>query len=334
MKRQSLLDIISALLMAMFMTGCGDTIDSDTLSRLKAPSTALNSSSDYIAIFGDLQTHSFYRMSTNIAVPINWLKWQHGYTGNIKAVLQTGDLSERNVYSEWDFCRNQFSALEDIIPVISCIGNHDYNWGNNQVIYSRNSTQFNDFMSNSLPEYMIVERYEEGRIDNIIVRLEINNKPLYIIALEFAPRHEVTKWAESVVTATPERKYILMTHEFIYKWKRVNDQNSHAYLHFPDHSGCGPETIWQTLVYPHDNVLAVICGHNGYSEQVYTTNQAGREVPQVMFNLQYQQSNDLANVMLWEFVDGSNTVNVRVYNPLTGIFDTREGTSFTMSLPL
>ncbi len=334
MKFRSLLSHLAAIILVSLITGCGDTIDSDTLSRLKTPSGALNSSSDYIAILGDLQTHSAFRYSTYLAIQVNWLKWQHGHTGNIKALLQTGDLSEQNLYSEWDFCRNHFSVLKGEIPVICCTGNHDYNWGNNQVIYSRNSTQFNDFMAESLPESIIVDRYEQGRVDNLVVKLDIHNKPLYIMALEFAPRPEIKEWADSIITATPERKYILMTHEFIWHWQRVSDGDSYALRQFPDRSGSTPEELWRTLVYPHDNVLAVLCGHNGYAEEIFSTNQAGREVPQIMFNLQYQQYDNIAHIMLWEFVNGSDKVNVRVYNPITEEFDSRDGTSFTMSLPL
>lgn len=329
------LPFLQALLFLPVIVSCSDNvIDSDILSQLKEPSIEVNRPSEFIVIFGDLQTHSRYTMSKYLAAPVNWLKWQNESIGNIKAVLQTGDLTEHNRHSEWEFCRKQFSVLEGNMPVITCTGNHDYTWGENSVIESHSSTYFSEYMSQVLPDSIIVERYEDGLIDNIVVELKIYDKPLYVMALEFAPRPEVTEWADSLVTATPERKYLLMTHEFIYHWERVSDAKSYAHRQFPNNRGCGPETVWNKLVYPHDNVLAVLCGHNGYSEQVFSTNQAGREVPQVMFNLQYQANENLAHVMLWEFVNNSDTVNVSVYNPLTGISDTREGTSFTMHLPL
>ena len=97
------------------MLSCSDKADTLTqLSRIDTYAT-LSSEPDaeYITILGDLQTMVYEPNNRMYLVhTVNWLnKMQRSSNGQIKAVLQNGDLTERNTEEEWNFVKSVFVDL-------------------------------------------------------------------------------------------------------------------------------------------------------------------------------------------------------------------------------
>ena len=138
-----------------------------------------------------------------------------------------------------------------------------------------------------------------------------------MISLEFGPREEVVDWAKQFVLSNPEKEFILMTHEWLTSDGKRVSTNSFAESHFNGYSSYStPEYIWSDLVYPNNNVLCVLCGHNGFSANLLSQNSCGRVVPQVLFNLQYQDNGGNGLIQLWEIPYQSDSINICVYDTI------------------
>lgn len=278
----------------------------------------INDSAEYLVILGDLQAMT--------AVPSNRIylektvKWINDqllcHPNTIKAVIQNGDITDKNSDSEWKFASSLLMPLSYKVPLVISTGNHDYDWVNSN-IYSRQTSKINQyFRCNTLPG-QTVQTFEDGSIENAIHTILFGGRSLHILALEFAPRKEVVEWADSIITSCPDSIYIIVSHEFLEaNGNIVNNNNSYAKMQMKDGSSVvTPTEIWEQLAFNHDNVRAIVCGHNGFCKVRSTPNSTGRIIPQVLFNLQYQDNGGKGLVMLWETVDGSH-INVKVYSTI------------------
>ena len=88
-------------------------------------------------------------------------------------------------------------------------------------------------------------------------------------------------------------------------------------MHFAGYSSyTTPEQVWNTLVKPNDNIICVLCGHNGFFATLFSENDSGRQVPQILFNLQYQENGGNGYVQLWEFPSQNDSVRIGVYDTI------------------
>lgn len=320
--------MLFCLLITAALYSCGkEELDSEP--RILPEDPVLNGQSDYIVVIGDIQMYTgklhnmpYYKTT------MDWIWSQRQYMKRLNCVLQVGDVSNDNESEQWKRFQDHSAAAAAEIPYITCTGNHDYDWDSHGRINNRNSSRLNDYAAFPLTKSRIVEYFEEGKIDNIVVANTIHGERYDIISLEFGPRTEVVNWAKSHVSAHPERKFILMTHEFLTgKGERVSS-GSYAESQIRNSTWSSPEQVWQRLVKDNDNIVCVLCGHNGFCTRLYSTNSAGREVPQILFNLQYQVNGGDAWVQLWEFPEYSDSVNVFVYNTLRREKHTGQSASF------
>ena len=295
------------------------------------PDSIFNVNSDYIVVIGDIQE---YTVSDEMVYYLNetcdWIRSQQKYFNCITCVLQDGDLTWNNFDYQWSYADFAFAHLGSDILLIPSIGNHDYTWHTDSEIKDRTSTLLNSMRSLGYLRGLPMEQFEEGRLDNIIVPVKVGNDTMNIISLEFGPRKEVVTWADSTVQHNPKKKYILMTHEWMSRDGERIVSGSYADTQFPNLSHSTPQEIWERLVYPNDNILCVLCGHNGFCKYLYSTNQAGREVCQVLFNLQYQENGGDGMIQLWEFPKDKNIINISVYNTIKREFHSNPDTSISV----
>lgn len=189
--------------------------------------------------------------------------------------------------------------------------------GYRKKIHDRSTCRINDYLNFPNSEKNIVAYYEEEQTENIVVRLTVRDIDFYFLLLEFAPRKEVVAWARQYVATHTTEKFFLVTHEWMNRDGSRISSDTYGKLHF---AGTGtnfssPEEIWQTLVYPNANIMAVVCGHNGFSRVLKSRNVVDREVPQILFNIQYLPNGGDGVVELWGFSPDS-LVKVVVYNTI------------------
>lgn len=297
------------------------------------PDNILNTDSYYIAVIGDIQEYTVSdEMVSYLEKTCDWLRSQQRYFNCISCVLQDGDLTWNNEKYQWNYADNAFYHLGDSVLIIPSTGNHDYNWANDGEIKDRYSSNLNSMKYLFVLRRQPMLQYEKNRLDNIIVPVKIGEDIINIIALEFGPQKNAVTWADSVVRSNPHKKYILMTHEWMTRGGDRIDQGSYAAMQMPNISHSTPEEIWKKLVYPNDNILCVLCGHNGFCKYLYSTNQAGREVCQILFNLQYQENGGDGMIQLWEFPNDENVINISVYNTIKREYHPDPKTKITIQL--
>lgn len=314
--------ITAIFAVVLLATSCEiNASDPDYDPKLVEEDPVLNNTSEYIIVLGDLQVytntpHTFpYLEST-----MNWIWSQQQHGKNIKCVLQTGDVTENNLRSQYDIFLEYTAPVAANIPYISCPGNHDYTWVDGSLILDRYSTLFSEYTAFDTVKSKIVEQFEAGRMENIIVENTIMGHRYDIISLEFGPRKEVVEWVRKHVASHPERRYILMTHEHLTsKGERIS-KGAYSVSQLRNTTVTSPEQLWKQLINENNNIVCVLCGHNGFSTQLFSENANGREVAQILFNLQYQANGGDGWIQIWEFPLGKDYVNVDVYNTISRQF--------------
>lgn len=288
-----------------------------------------NSTSEYIAIFGDIQYYtnsSYYLLYENSC---NWILAQKHAGMHIKCVLHTGDVTQSNTGGNWWYFQTATQKLASEIPYVSAIGDHDYTWDDNGLIHDRYSTFFNDYVNFPLTKQNVVAYFEKGRMENIIVENHIHGLPIYFLVLEFGPRKEVVDWANEYVRNHSDINFILMTHEYLEYGGGRRTQNLKMVSRLQNTTYTKPDDLWNQLVKCNNNILCVFCGHV-LSLYACTPekNDFGRDVYQIQYNIQdvdYRYDNWL---MLWEFPDDSEYVNVMIFNASTMKFFNNQSTLF------
>ena len=280
--------------------------------------SVINSSDEYIAVFGDVQKYTYSEWTIKPFLrTLTWINTQNNFYNNFACVMEVGDVTNDNIEEEWKIYDDAIKQeLSCNIPVFSCTGNHDYTWGDNKRINDRKSSFINQYLSHYFPDSLVKARFEPNRVDNIIVKIPFKHRQIDLIILEYAPRKEAVEWVAELVKNHPDQKYILMTHEMLtsdgeiaseaYAWSSFYSTNS---------TWSSPKFIIENILKPCPNVVATICGHNGHAIlNDSQLNVDGRNIPIILFNLQYQKDGGDSQVLLLRFPENENLFECITYH--------------------
>lgn len=286
-------------------------------------------SSEYIAVFGDIQYYTNSKYIKLFKRSINWIENVSG-TLPILGVLHTGDIVQGNEdLSGWNYFYEATKEIPKNIPFISNIGNHDYSWEGIE-INDRYKTHFSEYTNFPQVNSRIEAFFENGRMENIVVYNEIHGQRYDFLLLEFGPRKKVVEWANKWVLSHPDIKYILMNHEYLEKGggRRVSGLTCKSQFKNLDYTT--PEELWNQLIKINDNIVCVLCGHvGGLYAVTYEKNIYGRDVCQIQHNIQspaYRYDNWL---MMWEFPRNDAEAVVSIVNTKTGLLYESKDSLFT-----
>ena len=275
---------------------------------------------EYIAIFGDIQYYTNPVYIHTYQYSVDWILSQARTGKRIDCVLHTGDITQSNSITQWQFFYDATKELASEVPYFSMIGDHDYKW-DGALINSRDSTHFNEYLDFPLTHSKVVAYFEEGKMENVVIENQIHGQRFDLLILEFGPRKEVVEWADDYVKTHPDIRFILMNHEYLEKGggRRTNGLKCVARLRNTTYTT--PEQLWNNLVKCNDNIRVVLCGHvGGLYALTVDTNDFGRSIPQIQHNIQSAEYRHDNWLMLWEFPAYSDSANVCIYNTLTGQF--------------
>lgn len=289
--------------------------NSDRIDTMEYAAPAM----EYIAIFGDIQYYTRSDYGGNIyKKSIDWLCGQLDRGNRIRCVLHTGDVTMNNSIEQYERFRKLTTQIAERIPFVSIIGDHDYQWTGAQ-IYSRDSTHYSDFLDFPLTTDCLDAQFEEGRMENAVFRCEVQGCRLDLMALEFGPRDEVMEWAIAEVERHPERRYVVMTHEYLGTSGKRRTENLKTAMRLRNTTYNTPDQIWDKLVKTHDNVRCVLCGHVDALFTLLTeSNDFDRKIPQIEYNIQgtdYRWGNVM---MLWAAAPESDVMKVCILDTQTG----------------
>jgi predicted phosphodiesterase len=217
----------------------------------------------------------------------------------IAGVLHLGDITNRNTVPQWENARKALQVLMDAkMPMCLVPGNHDYGLGGGCADRTTMLSKYFPVAELSQAAHWKGNYDKEpDRSDNSWHFLEAAGRKFLVLCLEFGPRNDVLRWANTVVATHPEREVILVTHAHIhhddtrYDQKRYGKEqggNPHAYFTKPYDDINDGQEVWEKLISRHENFILTLNGHvtsDGLG-RIVTSTAKGRAVPQVLVNFQ------------------------------------------------
>lgn len=293
------------------------------------------------AVLPDTQVYTV-RYPELFEAQTRWLA-EHAEHLRLRFVLHEGDVVNDNTPEQWDIAERALRQLDDRVPYVVALGNHDYG---PRGCASDRSTLFTErFPAHELrrrPGFL--ESFEEDRADNSAHLFDTPSGPWLVVALEFGPRDRVVDWARELLSRHARTPAILLTHAYTYEdgtrydRARYPDQkwSPHEYgvARSPECVNDG-EALYQKLVRKHDNIQLVLSGHVlGTGRACITSPQdGGSRVHQVLTNDQHRSRGGDGYLRLFEIDARRARIRARTYSPDLDRYRHEPGDDLDLDLP-
>lgn len=265
----------------------------------------------------------------------------------IAFALHLGDVTNRNTPEQWGVARDAFARLDETLPYVMALGNHDMGSGGSA-----------DGRSSLYPEFFPPDRVrarrgfvaamptEPDRLENSVWRFSAGGRDWLVLALEFGPRADVVTWAGGVLAAHPRLPAIIVTHAYLYHddtrydWRAKGPQqegNPHGYPVAAKPGGVRDgEQLWVDLVSRHESVVLVVNGHvcgDGLG-RLRSVTASGHGVQQMLVNFQMLKNGGDGWLRLLEFAADGRRARVRDYSPTLDRWGEGPDHDFTIDIDL
>ena len=325
--------IIAALLMflSLVISGCG----SITTTALTTTAVATGSNYFTIAVLPDTQYYS-EKYPEIFTQQTQWIT-DYAQTQHIVFVSQVGDLvNDYNVDDEWKNAQSAMGIIRNAgIPYSVVPGNHDLNFENGDTDVYDQYFPYTDFTSypwygsghypsqNGAP----AADFPSGSNASNYETFSAMGQNFLILNLACTPKVLVNlnlyNWANSVLKYYSKYKAIVITHGYI---NTVGD--------YTDSSNVSGIEIWQNIVYPNSNVVAVICGHIHGAYDASVVAEHGNSVENLLFDSQSDPNGGDGWIRLYKFYPQQNLVLATTYSPYLEQFDNSPTGYFEFSLKM
>ena len=316
-----------------------------------------DSNSFSMILLPDPQTYTKFSYNQPIFdLMMEWINKETEHL-NIKAVLFTGDLVEKNDYplssvrvnaqggngnmtsmEQWEYISSAFERIDNKLPYITSPGNHDYGYESAENRQSYFGEYFNTTRNSKIKESLVSYCPNASGIatleNSAYEFLGSGWDKILVITTEFHPRNEVLDWAAELVKSDEYKEHfvIFMTHSYLsIESERFTKEGYKA--KDPNYG----EDIWNKLVYPSNNIRLVLCGHAAESSGKFESNvgfrtdknSAGKDVHQMMFNAQTMGGGWHGNggdgwLRIIEFLPDGKSIDVKTFSPFFAISPTTE----------
>lgn len=256
---------------------------------------------------------------------LDQMQWIAENKDRFSFVLHVGDITQNNSRKEWEIAKKGFSILENKVPYIFSLGNHDMGSEPGKFADVRNTSMANRYFSPGEISN-VIDSFPQGTVDNLCSTYTISGKKWMIISMEFGPRNSTIKWAEDLISNYPESNVIIVTHAYLYSDDTFHDGDD---WWLPENYGIGKDEgnekvnngkeLWEKLVQNYDNIKMVFSGHilkSGVGTKV-STGKGGNKVYQMLANYQkdVEGSENGGNGFLRIIRVESNSISVKTYSP-------------------
>ena len=258
------------------------------------------------------------------------ISWIERNVGNINLVIQQGDLTQNNNDIEWQLVQKNFRRLNNRLPYVLALGNHDMGSASGKFADVRNTTLYNQYFPyaemTKLPAF--AGAFEAGKTDNAYYTLETGKIKWLVLSLEFGPRNSVLNWANEIVSQYPSYTVVVNTHSYMYSDSTRQGPGDNWR---PQAYGVGKDTganavndgeqIWEKLIRKHANIRFVFSGHilNSGVGTLISINDAGDYVYQMLANYQSEVKGSVRGGNGWlRILDmdfKKKTLHVSTYSP-------------------
>ena len=282
---------------------------------------------------------------------------------NIVHVFGAGDTTWTDSTGQWNIIKTGFDLFTDKVSWSNATGNHDYPGSTrdvNDTTYTiRNTTNYNnyfgiDYINSTAAANTYCGSFEDdyniygtkvnanGKYvgtENSYYRFTVNGVNWMVLQVEYHPRVSVINWACDILEQYPDDNVIFTTHAYIgadngrysTHWMPYtkSDAQIGGYIGelMPNGATAWPggseQPIWTEILYKHNNVKLLLCGHDGTTDGHVLTrwdeNVAGNVVPQVMINAQdldvsYFEGQALAMLGILRFSADGSKCEIQYYS--------------------
>ncbi len=198
---------------------------------------------------------------------------------DIRFVIHLGDVTDHNSRDpespgEWEVADRAHRILDEAeIPYSMTTGNHDYYWDEGffreirkNVFYRQSdyALYFGRERFDNADHPWYGGSYSEDNISNYMT-FSAGGEDFLILSLEFNPRKQVLNWADRVIRENPDRKVIVVTHNFI---DNVPEEAPYSLRNgirsWGDHynmPGLEGEDLVREFLDLHSSIFLVLSGH-------------------------------------------------------------------------
>ncbi len=188
--------------------------------------------------------------------------------GDFACAIHLGDFVNEGAWYkyEWKLADQSLSYLNNNIPLLNVIGNHDYDnlfmvvagnakWLKGQRMYNKyfgpKSKYFKDkdFFGGSTKDGL-----------NTWITFTAADKTFLVIGLELEPSDNALLWSQEVIDSHPDLPVIIATHSYINLGKESNG-NATFTGHKYRENGNAASDVYNRLVHKNKNIFMVLCGH-------------------------------------------------------------------------
>lgn len=237
---------------------------------------------------------------------------------NIVMVAHVGDIVQADHEEEWKIADKAFAMIDDVVPYVVCLGNHDFGYHENPekparfwFAANRGAANYNKYLGYSRFKGKPWRGERLGETDeNYCCRFEALGMKFLIISLEMHPRDESIAWANEVVSAHPKHRCIVLTHSYL-------DTRSERLVTDPYceiEGNCG-QAMWEKFVGRHENIFMVLCGHMLGEGLLTSVGQNGNTVHQVLANYEFEDKGGAGYLRIMTFIPAENRIDVQTYSP-------------------
>ncbi|MCB1121729.1 MAG: metallophosphoesterase [Verrucomicrobiae bacterium] len=265
---------------------------------------------------------------------------------NMVQLLHVGDITQRDSEIEWAAALRAHRVYAGLLPAVYAQGNHDMAIVDK---YRSRSSNFSRFIPletyEQQPGFGGVYDREPLLTQNSYHLLEAGGRKWLTLALEFAPRDDVLRWANEIVARHPDRSVILLTHAYLQPDATRYDRHIPSKDHEWKTCGLNPyttdrleggfndgEDMWRKLVSKHANFSMVICGHICTSAHLASRGEHGNTVHQILVDYQNHEQGGNGWLRLLQFSPDARKVRVRDYSPLLDETSTDPACAFEFEL--
>ncbi len=256
-----------------------------------------------IVIIPDSQSYLDFRSQKSSFYPVNQYEiyfrqmefiknnsTQNG--GDFSFAIHVGDHVDHRSWNmkEWKRAKEALYILNNEIPFLTVIGNHDYDrWakGNSPVgtnLYNKyfgpdtnfykNKTWFGGASKNGV---------------NLYCYFTACNIKFLVLGLQLNPTQEDINWANQVIQNNKGLPTLLVTHSYLSGKKEDNDQTQNklagAYADIKQHKFSAQE-LWDSFISKNDQIFLIICGHVSKEGFRIDTNNFGNTTFAIMADYQ------------------------------------------------
>lgn len=221
----------------------------------------------------------------------------------IVAVAGTGDIVNcGDEISEWENAKRGYDIIDATgLPYAPVIGNHDYDSWCISGFSSRSAVNYNSYFG---PSRFAGKSWYGGHFpansnENFFIRFSVDGRDYVVLALEHIPREAALDWARQVVVNHADSQVIIIINEFLTTEGLRNTRG---------------QVVWDRLIRPHSNVIAVLDSSGGTRRRLDVTD-SGSRVPQMSSGYQWEEAGGSGYMRLLRFRPARKEITVTTYSP-------------------